>query len=144
MKGYARYSLEYDKAEAKLKAWGYAPAYAKLSEADFEIARKIKIMARKREIAEGKRKVVGNVYRDIVQRQMATATSKQAPNLKRAYEKHLGKKLTLRQIMYGSNEAKLASDELNILIEKDYKKRRELGETKEQALKYISQHYFES
>jgi hypothetical protein len=142
--GYELYSELYDIAAEKLKKWGYAPADDKLNQAAFKNAYILKVKQRKKEIAEGKRKAIGNVYRDIVQREMATATAKQAPKLQEVYEKQFGVHLSKRQIMYGSNEARLKADELNIEIKKTYKERRKLGESPETALLYISKHYYGS
>ena len=132
---YNAYLKEYNETARKMAARGYEMAFGPFTRFEYHAEWTAARNDLKKEVATGKRKVVGNVNKYLVEEATYHTSEKQARNLQQAALR-MGRQLSLAQIRGGMFDW--------ATIEKEQYKLCQMGLTNSEVKLYIGQQFFGS
>ena len=97
------YSREYNARRKELEKRGYVMHERKLTAAEFRYRYKAMKLEREEEIANGERKTIGNITRDLIKDQEYKYSAKQGKAIQKAYENFTGNRISISSIRHGGN-----------------------------------------
>lgn len=101
---YKAYVKQYNALKKQMKKYGLKMAEEKMNKLEWKTMREALINTRKDEIAQGKRKTLGNINKDLAKMQQYKVSKEQARAYQKAIKATDDKKVSIRDIRAGKYE----------------------------------------